>query len=155
VSQKRSGRDGIGVSTAGDIESLMCGHADKAVVLDGDDPQCNDLAKRVESASVCYVSMDPGIDPVRAHLAAGGDAVFLEREGTDKWIVVHEAGEPRRLMRAGDLSFADNEKYLRASLFVVAMARALGIAEETIVSALTDYRPEPGRASSSPEVLSF
>jgi len=159
VSGDRSGPQNIGISNESDIETLLVGLADKLVVLDGDDPACRELAKRLDEVPVCMVSVDAESETVVAHVAAGGMAVVLEQKAPEVWITFKNGTESNWLVATSELRFSEDEKTLRSCLFVAAMAHGLGTGADTIASGLGDYEPDSEPASStdpsSPSVLSF
>ena len=163
VSGDRSGSENIGISSEADMEALLAGLADKLVVLNGDDPACRELAKRLDKVPVCFVSTGAESETVVAHVAAGGKAVVLEQKAPEVWITFKNGSESNWLVATAELPRCDDEKTLRSCLFVAAMAHGLGVGADAIVSGLVDYEPRSGPQSepapptdsSSPSVLSF
>jgi len=122
------------LSETGDVEKLLAELTKESLVLDADDPRCQALWSAEGLPPVCLVSMAESNESVARHLQNGGDAVGLERDGDAAWIVVSTKGQSTKLMAASDLPGAEDASAVRAALFAVAMALALGIETDSIRS---------------------
>jgi len=128
------------VSRTGDIEKLLGELTRGTFVLDADDPRCSELLSAETTPRMCLVSQNETNETVKRHIESGGDAVRLERDGGDAWIVVSKKGESKKLFAASYLPNSEDNNEIRATLFAVAMAMALGIETGSIKSGLSDRR---------------
>lgn len=115
--------------------------ADGAAVLNADDPLVAGMAE-ASPGRVVYFSLDPYNPLIASHLAAGGDAVFI-----DNGAIILASGESRtELLPLAKLRFAFGGKVrfmVQNALASVAAAWAAGLDPALIASALTSFQNGP------------
>jgi cyanophycin synthetase len=114
-------------------------------VLNAEDPLVAALARRVR-ANVCFFSLSPSDRRVRRHVAAGGTAVVLDRDG---WMVEQCGRETTRFVRVIDvpatvLGLARHN--VANALAAAGAARALGVTLDDVAAGLRDFRPSAAQA---------
>ncbi|HEX9941155.1 MAG TPA: Mur ligase family protein [Thermoanaerobaculia bacterium] len=122
---------------------------DGRIVLNADDPELVAAAGRV-AAPVAWFTLDPGNPQVREHLAAGGEAVYLE----DGVLVLDRGGERTTVVRVEEVpvAFGGAARHNVANaLAAIGLASALGLPVAAMAAGLRriGHHPEdnPGRAN--------
>jgi cyanophycin synthetase len=131
---------------------LMIAHAVKPegrVVLNADDPELLAAASRV-AAPILWFSLDAGNPRIAEHLAAGGEAVYLQ-EGS---LILERAGERTAVARVGEIpiTFRGTARHnIANALAAIGLAAVLGLPVEAMAAGLRGMgsTPEdnPGRAN--------
>ncbi len=123
-----------------------------AAVLNADDPRCLAMREHVRASRIWLVSRRAGDPEVADHIAGGGAAVVLARDGGEDVVYVHNDAPGVRLFAVADLPAtlgglaAHN---LENAMFAAALALAMGIGIDTIRQALREFHStfemNPGR----------
>jgi cyanophycin synthetase len=111
------------------------------VVLNADDPELV-RADRGSTAPVVWFSLDPRHPLIREHLAAGGDACFLE--GSE--LVLVTRGERRPVVKVDEVpvTFEGTARHNVANaLAAIGIAPAAGIPAEAMAEGLRRFRSDP------------
>jgi cyanophycin synthetase len=131
------------INEMGEIEKLLAEVTTGTIILDADDPRCPELMSFEKMPRVCLISQNAANETVARHIETGGDAVRLELDGEDTWIVIHHSGESMRLFPSRDLPDAPDETALRAAMMAAAMGTALDVEADALKSMLLS---QPGPA---------
>ncbi len=75
-----------------EVKRIVVEVATNTVVLNADDPLCLKMADYTEAEIVCYVTLNPGHELVKEHVAAGGRAVVLEQGISGYMITLYDNG---------------------------------------------------------------
>jgi cyanophycin synthetase len=113
-----------------------------AVILNADDPNCLAMAKKIDGAEVCLISLRADSEAVEEHLAGGGRAVFLVHEGDDEILSMHDGTKRSDLMTARDIP-ATYDGLARHNIFnalaAAALAWEMGTSPRTIKGGLERF----------------
>ncbi|MEJ2311037.1 MAG: cyanophycin synthetase [Gemmatimonadales bacterium] len=144
-----------GVDTLEDlaeVKRIVIEVAQDTAVLNADDPLCLEMADHSSAQNVCYVTMNPEHELVRAHIEAGGRAVVLEHVIQGHFITLYESGShmPLLLTRMIPATLDGRAMHnVQNAMFASAMAYSLGVSLEDIRHGLstfgTSFFQAPGR----------
>ena len=144
-----------GVDTLEDlaeVKRIVIEVAKDTAVLNADDPLCLEMADHSCAHHVCYVTMNPEHELVRAHIEAGGRAVVLEHVIQGHFITLYESGShmPLLLTRMIPATLDGRAMHnVQNAMFASAMAYSLGVGLEDIRHGLstfgTSFFQAPGR----------
>jgi cyanophycin synthetase len=126
--------------------------AKDTAVLNADDPRCLEMADYSSAEHVCYVTMNPEHELVRAHIEAGGRAAVLEHVIQGHFITLYESCShmPLLLTRMIPATLDGRAMHnVQNAMFAAAMAYSLGVGLEDIRHGLrtfgTSFFQAPGR----------
>lgn len=150
--------DHIGVDGIDTLEQMatlkaeVLKRAKQAVVVNAQDPRCMRVLPLAGAKRCILVGRDPQQPPMKRHLQAGGDAVFVMHKNDSAWIVMASGTQARLLMPLADIPATMNGllKFNEINaLFAVALAWAHGIEPAVIRRALSTFensvQHNPGR----------
>lgn len=156
VQDDHLGSDGIRtLQQMAELKAEVLARARQAVVVNADDPLCLAMLARAGTDRHILVTTDPAAGPVAAHLAGGGEAVFLADHDGARWIVLAAAAGRIPLMpvagmpaaRGGLLRFNVSN-----AMFAAALAWAQGVGPIRIRRALASFA---GSATQNPGRYNF
>ena len=126
--------------------------AREAVVVNADDPLCLAAAAHAGCRRIILAAQSEA--PVRAHLARGGEAVFLDSCDGREMVVMAQGLERRPLMGTHEIGAACGgvlRHNIANALFATALALGHGLPPAAIRAGLaaftTSYRDNPGRGN--------
>jgi cyanophycin synthetase len=136
------------------VKAIVARAVTGTLVLNADDPLCRAMAGQAQAEHICLVSVEPESAPLTAHLAEGGLAAKLsEREGGTTLTLCRD-GVETDILAGQDIPATLGglaRHNVNNALFAAALACGLGIAVETIRTALrsfrSDYDTVPGRVN--------
>jgi UDP-N-acetylmuramyl tripeptide synthase len=147
------GIDGVDtVEQMARVKQTLLRVAGKRAVVNADDPLCLRIAERSRARELCLVTMDQDNEAVAEHLRNGGPAVVLGPEDKGGPIVLIEGGEATPLMAPKEIPATLEgcaRHNVQNAMFAAALARGLGISQETIRRGLAGFvnsiEMSPGR----------
>lgn len=153
LAEDHLGQDGVeSLEALARVKRLVVERARGMAVLNADDPLCRAMAAHSPAGRICYVGMHPEEATVAAHRAGGGTAVTLDCTDPALPILLHEAGRSAEILQARDIPATLGGAALfnaANAAFAAAIAHGLGVASETIRTALLGFgrswRDHPGR----------
>lgn len=133
------------------VKEIVAEVAQEWIVLNADDPLVAPMYRR-SPGNPFYVTMNPGSDLVRAHIAKGGRAMVLE-QGINGQMITYYEGEKNTHLLWTHLIPATLEGHARHnvanSMFAAAVAIGLNVPLETVRQGLrtftTSFYQTPGR----------
>lgn len=145
VQDDHIGADGIDtLEQMAALKAEVLERARHAVVINADDPLCLAMRSRATCSRHLLVSRTAHSPALQAHLAVGGEGVFVQPHAGQPWIVLAEGARQTPLLAlaaipatlAGQLPYNEQN-----ALFAVALAWAQGIEPATIARALAAAQP--------------
>lgn len=135
-----------------EVKRTVAEIAQDTCVLNADDPRCLKMAAYTEAKHVCYVTMNPNHQIVRAHIRAGGRAVVLEQGMNGHMIALYDRGVHNPLLWTHLIPATMEGRAMHNvnnAMFAAAMAYGLGIHRDSIEQGLrtftTSFFQAPGR----------
>jgi cyanophycin synthetase len=126
--------------------------AQDTAVLNADDPYCLRMADHTQAEHVCYVTMNPAHELVKAHVQSGGSAVVLEEGITGQIITIYDHESHMPLLWSHQVPATLDGRAVhnvQNAMFAAAMAYSLGLKLEDIRHGLqtfdATYFQVPGR----------
>ena len=149
VGSDHVGMDGIAtVEELAALKRLVVAHARRMAVLNADDPLCVGMAPGLGAERLGFVSLEPNNPVVRAHVAAGRPAAWLDGAA----LVLHDGAAPQELIKIAEIPIAVNgtaRHNIQNAAFAALIAHGLGESMETIRRGLgsfvSDQASNPGR----------
>ncbi len=121
-------------------------------VLNADDPLCLAMADHTEAKVICYVTLNPEHQLVRAHIRAGGRALALEAGVNGQMITIYDRGGHIPLLWTHLIPATLEGRAMhnvQNAMFAAAMAFSMGVKLEDIRHGLrtfdTSFFQAPGR----------
>ncbi len=121
-------------------------------VLNADDPLCLAMADYTEAKVICYVTLNPEHQLVRAHIRAGGRALALEAGVNGQMITIYDRGGHIPLLWTHLIPATLEGRAMhnvQNAMFAAAMAFSMGVKLEDIRHGLrtfdTSFFQAPGR----------
>ncbi len=121
-------------------------------VLNADDPLCLAMADYTEAKVICYVTLNPEHQLVRAHIRAGGRALALEAGVNGQMITIYDKGGHIPLLWTHLIPATLEGRAMhnvQNAMFAAAMAFSMGVKLEDIRHGLrtfdTSFFQAPGR----------
>jgi cyanophycin synthetase len=153
VSSDHLGLQGINtLEQLAEVKRLIAEVTRDSVVLNADDPICVDMVPYITAPEICYVSMKPDNEVIRAHKEKDGRAVVLEEDDHGELVVLYEKGRrvvftrPRLIPATLEGKAIHNTQN---AMFALAMARCLGASIDNIEQGLrtfdSSFYQTPGR----------
>ena len=144
ISEDHLGQNGIEtLELLAEVKAMIVELARKAVVLNADNAFCRGMAARA-SAAVWWVSIEPLGGLLQDHLAAGGNALLLEGEGSEERIVHCHGVQRRDILPVADLPCALGgiaRHNIENALAASAAGLAFGLSVEILQKALSGFVP--------------
>jgi len=135
-----------------EVKRTVAEIAQDTCVLNADDPRCLKMAAYTEAKHVCYVTMNPNHQIVRAHIRAGGRAVVLEQGMNGHMIALYDRGVHNPLLWTHLIPATMEGRAMHNvnnAMFAAAMAYGLGVHRDHIEHGLrtftTSFFQAPGR----------
>jgi cyanophycin synthetase len=135
-----------------EVKRTVAEIAQDTCVLNADDPRCLKMAAYTEAKHVCYVTMNPNHQIVRAHIRAGGRAVVLEQGMNGHMIALYDRGVHNPLLWTHLIPATMEGRALHNvnnAMFAAALAYGLGVHRDHIEQGLrtftTSFFQAPGR----------
>ncbi len=135
-----------------DVKQIVVEIAQDTAVLNADDERCLRMARHTSARHLCYVTLNPEHELVRAHVEAGGRAVVLERGAGGDMITLYDKGLHVPVMWTHQVPATLDGKArfnVQNACFAVAIAYALGKSIEDVRHGLstfsTSFFQAPGR----------
>lgn len=135
-----------------DVKQIVVEVAQDTAVLNADDVRCLKMAAHTPARHLCYVTLNPEHELVRAHIEAGGRAVVLERGAGGDMITLYDRGAHVPVMWTHQIPATIDGKAqfnVQNACFAVAIAYALGKTIEDVRHGLatfsTSFFQAPGR----------
>lgn len=129
VQDDHIGVDGVDtMQQMADLKAEVLDRATEAVVVNADDPLC--LAARTGATAARHILFagDPDNPALADHRGSGGDAVFIDRNGDTRWIVLASGATQIPLIAVSDIP-ATMDGLLRCNELNAMAAAALGWAQ--------------------------
>ena len=134
------------------IKRIVVEVARDTAVLNADDPLCLEMADHTDAEHICYVTMLPEHDLVKAHIRAEGRAVVLEKGLNGDMITIHDRGAhiPLLWTHLVPATLEGRARHnVQNAMFATAIAYAMGVGLEDIRTGLrtfdTTFFQAPGR----------
>ncbi len=111
------------------VKRIVVEVAQDVAVLNADDERCLRMAEHTPAQHLCYVTLDPEHELVRAHIEAGGMAMVLEKGAGGEMITLYERGAHIPVMWAHAIPATLEGKArfnVQNAMFAAAIAYALG-----------------------------
>jgi cyanophycin synthetase len=147
VQDDHIGADGIEtLDQMAELKAQVLERATQAVVVNADDARCLAMLSRSTCDRRFLVSRDRFSPALQQHLGGGGEAVFVQVQGQQPWIVMARGAQQEPLMPLHDIPatlqglLAFNEGN---ALFAVALAWSQGLAPAAIRNGLATFRNSP------------
>lgn len=144
--------DHIGVNGIDSLEAMallkaeVLERASQAVVVNADDSLCLAMLAKTGAHRHFLVARDGGNPAIKSHRAKGGQAVFIQTNESNPYVVLATGDTEMQLMRLFDIPATMNG-LLRFNemnaLFATALAWAQGLSPVTIRSALSSFHNSP------------
>ncbi|MEN8144335.1 MAG: cyanophycin synthetase [Gemmatimonadota bacterium] len=135
-----------------EVKRIVIEVAQEAAVLNADDDLCLKMADYTETASVCYVTLNPKHTLVREHIRAGGCAAALEEGVNGQMITLYEGGAHMPLLWTHLIPATIEGKArhnVQNAMFAALIAYKMGLKLEDIRHGLrtfgTSFFQAPGR----------
>jgi cyanophycin synthetase len=134
-----------GVNTLEDlaeVKRIVIEVAEGTAVLNADDPLCLEMADHSKAERVCYVTINPGHELVRAHIEAGGRAVVLEHGIQGHMITLYDGGAHMPLLLTRMIPATLDGRAIhnvQNAMFASAIAYSLGLTLEDIRHGLRTF----------------
>ena len=126
--------------------------ATDTAVLNADDPRCLKMAAYTQAKHVCYVTMNPNHQLVRAHIRAGGRAVVLEQGMNGHMIAMYDKSSHTPLIWTHLIPATLEGRAMhnvQNAMFATALAYGMGVSRDNIENGLrtfnTSFFQVPGR----------
>ncbi len=136
------------------LKRIVVEVARDTAILNADDPHCLRMADHAPARHLCYVTMNPGHDLVRAHIQAGGRGCVLEAGMTGQMITLYDHGAHIPLLAAHLIPATLDGRAthnIQNAMFAAAMAFSMGLKLENIRHGLqtfdTTFFQAPGRGN--------
>ena len=153
VQDDHIGMDGItSLAQMAALKAEVLARASQAVVVNAEDPLCMAALAKAGTSRHILVARNARAPTIGAHLARGGEAVFIESLEAVRWLVLAKGLTSRPLLPLADIPatlgglLPFNETN---ALFAAALAWAQGLAPELIrqglVSFHNSFEQNPGR----------
>lgn len=140
------------VEQLGDVKKAVCSAATKAIVLSADNAICQSIASRYPLDKLILFSMRPEAEPVKKHLAAGGQVLTLSSDGGENWIVRRRGASAERIVALTQLPAAMGgilRHNVENALAAAAVATGLSLPHGVIAAGLSRFsnsvEDSPGR----------
>lgn len=134
------------------VKRIVVEVAQDVAVLNADDERCLKMAEHTPAARLCYVTLDPDHELVRAHIEAGGMAMVLEKGAGGEMITLYERGAHIPVMWAHGIPATLEGKArfnVQNAMFAAAVAYALGKTLDDVRTGLSTFSASnyltPGR----------
>jgi cyanophycin synthetase len=135
-----------------EVKRIIVEVARDTAVLNADDPRVLRMAAYTEAKHVCYVTMNPQHELVRAHIRAGGRAIALEGGINGQMITIYDRGAHIPLLWTHLVPATLEGKAtfnVQNAMFAAAMAFSMGVRLEDIRNGLRTFHATfyqaPGR----------
>ncbi len=135
-----------------DVKQIVVEVAQDTAVLNADDALVLGMARHTPARHLCYVTMNPEHELVRAHIEAGGRAVVVERGAGGDMITLYDHGLHVPVMWTHQIPATLDGKArfnVQNACFAVAIAYSLGKSIEDVRHGLstfsTSFFQAPGR----------
>lgn len=135
-----------------EVKRIIAEVARDTAVLNADDPRVLRMAAYTEAKHVCYVTMNPQHELVRAHIRAGGRAIALEGGINGQMITLYDRGAHIPLLWTHLVPATLEGKAtfnVQNAMFAAAMAFSMGVRLEDIRNGLRTFHSTfyqaPGR----------
>ncbi len=135
-----------------EVKRIIAEVARDTAVLNADDPRVLRMAAYTEAKHVCYVTMNPQHELVRAHIRAGGRAIALEGGINGQMITLYDRGAHIPLLWTHLVPATLEGKAtfnVQNAMFAAAMAFSMGVRLEDIRNGLRTFHATfyqaPGR----------
>jgi folylpolyglutamate synthase/dihydropteroate synthase len=147
VQDDHLGLDGIETLEAmAELKAEVLERAITAVVVNAEDPLSLNMRQRSSAPRQILVARNADSPALRAHLAAGGEAVFAQNHQQQPWMVVAQGSARTPVLRLDDIPATMNG-LLRFnqdnSLFAAALAWAQDVPLPVIRKALSSFHNSP------------
>ena len=153
VQDDHIGVDGIeSLAEMARLKAQVLARATKAVVVNAEDPLCLAMRARAGTPRHLLVARDGAVPALQAHLAEGGEAVFVQLYQAQRWIVLVRGSTTTPLLPLAEIPATMNGLlHFNESnaLFAVALAWAQGLEPEVMRAGLASFgatlEHNPGR----------
>jgi cyanophycin synthetase len=128
------------------IKKIVADSADRALVLNGDDPRCLGMASSDENRTVVLFSLTGENPQVLSHIANGGAAFFLKRRGEEQWICRAEAAGLADIIKVDELPVTHKgmaRHNIQNAMAAMAAAEQLGLDMKDILAAARGFESSP------------
>ncbi|QOC23324.1 hypothetical protein IC757_04025 [Wenzhouxiangella sp. AB-CW3] len=128
-----------GVADLAEVKRRIVDRADRAVVLNADNPHCLAMTEEPGSRRVGLVSLSRQAEELLARVGAGGAVAVLETVDGREWLVLHAGGQRIALMAVEDLpiAFGGSARFnLENALHAALAAWMIGVTPEVIARGL-------------------
>ena len=132
------------------IKSTVAKAAQRAVVLNADDPLCVAMGDVARAKTLWWFSEDPTNEVVCAHVARGQPAITLADRNGDRMIVAWSDGVSRNLMSVADIpcTFAGRAEFNVANaMAAIAIGLAMDLGDSAVNRALSTFAADETRSS--------
>ena len=138
-------------------KSLVAKLARNTLVLNADDPVVLGMRRESQANEIVLVSLQSDNPEVENHLAEGGTAFILRKEGRSLPVLKQYREQEQRLMDLSEVPATFNgtaRHNIQNSLFAIALADSMGITTECIRDILSEFamswETTPGRLNFFP-----
>ncbi|MEX0581388.1 MAG: Mur ligase family protein, partial [Mycobacterium sp.] len=147
VTDDHIGTHGIeSVQQMAELKAQVLERAERAVVINADDPLCMAMRSRAGTPRHILVTRRPDAPAVRAHRDAGGEAVFIADRDGESWIVLATGAAEEPLMGVSAIPATMNG-LLRVNemnaMFAAGLAWAQGVELNVVRRALGSFSTSP------------
>ncbi|MCK0168408.1 Mur ligase family protein [Jannaschia sp. S6380] len=153
VQSEHLGQDGIETrEEMADLKGELLLRARDAIVINAEDDQCRRIAAKAAAPRQILVAMDAEGPTLAAHLAAGGDGVFVAPQDGRDWITMARGARRVPVLAVEDIPATMGgrlEVNIRNAMFAAALADAQNLPARAIREGLSSFRSSremnPGR----------